>query len=300
MTQKYFLFPTLSGRGTISVVYGTNKSTLKIYEATSTNIYGLEPIITLTESSATSAAYTFNSGKKYYMTMESAKVYFKRITFTASSGGITPTLSWSPALASDDDWDSGNNRLNKETGDPDFTFVANQNKNSLGAITYSSSDETVATVNATTGKVHIVGAEGTATITATLAASGCFDGATATYTINVVDNCIDVPGTITSRDLGCDGTELTVSGHTTTASVSYQWYNDGVSLGGSYTNPTCTVTVAGEYYVVVDNSAADGEHCAMASTNTIKVTAKAAAEATKIVDSWYVKNGRRTPDEKNT
>ena len=218
------------------------------------------------------------------------------IELIPASGGITPTLTWDPALADDGDWSSDDNRLNKATGDVDFTFVAGQDKNSLGAITYSSSNTSVATVNAT-GTVHIVGAQGDATITATLAASGCFNKATATYNIHVVDNCIDEPGTITSRDLGCDGTELTVSGHTATASVSYQWYKDGVSLGGSYTNPTCTVTVAGEYYVVVDNSAADGDHCAMASTNTIKVAAKAAISVpTNIVDSWYVKNGRRTPD----
>ena len=241
--------------------------------------------------------YSSGTADRIWVAYPTAKAYIISVTWTPTGGGgtVTPTLSWTPALNTDADWDSGNNRLNKETGDPDFTFVANQNKNSLGAITYESSDPAVATVNAA-GTVHIVGAAGDATITATLAASGCFEEATATYNIHVEDNCIDVPGTITSRDLGCDGTELTVSGHTATASVSYQWYKDGVSLGGSYTNPTCTVTVAGEYYVVVDNSAADGDHCAMASTNTIKVAAKAAATATKIVDSWYVKNGRRTPD----
>ena len=241
------------------------------------------------------------SNGTYYILGSSDRLVLGEITVTLTplggggSGPVTPTLTWTPTLASDGDWSSDDNRLNKETGDVDFTFVAGQDKNSLGAITYSSSNTSVATVNAT-GTVHIVGAQGDATITATLAASGCFEEATATYNIHVEDNCIDEPGTITSRDLGCDGTELTVSGHTATASVSYQWYKDGVSLGGSYTNPTCTVTVAGEYYVVVDNSAADGDHCAMASTNTVKVASKAAATATKIVDSWYVKNGRRTPD----
>ncbi len=297
LTQKYFFFPTLSGKGTISVVYGTTNSTLKIYEATSTNIYGLDPIITLTSSSPTSSTYTFSSDKKYYMTMESNKVYFKRITFTASSGGITPTLTWDPALADDGDWSSDDNRLNKETGDVDFTFVANQNKNSLGAITYESSNTSVATVNAA-GTVHIVGAAGNATITATLAASGCFEEATATYNIQVEDNCIDNPGTIAWTDLGCSGIQMTVSGHTTSGeNVSYQWYKVGTpdeAISGA-TEATFTATEAGEYYVVVTNTGTD--HCAMASTNTIKVAAKAAISVpTNIVDSWYVKNGRRTPD----
>lgn len=240
----------------------------------------------------------------YYILGSSDKLVLGEITVTLTplggggSGPVTPTLTWTPTLASDGDWDSGNNRLNKETGDPDFTFVANQNKNSLGAITYESSDETVATVNATTGKVHIVGAEGTATITATLAASGCFDGATAAYTINVVDNCIDVPGTISTTDRGCSGIEMTVSGHTTSGeTVSYQWYKVGTpdeAISGA-TEATYTATDAGEYYVVVTNTGTD--HCPMASTNTIKVAAKAAISVpTNIVDSWYVKNGRRTPD----
>ena len=214
---------------------------------------------------------------------------FKTFTVTSagSSGGITPTLSWETDL-------SGG--VEKEVGDADFTFTATQDKNSLGAITYSSNNTAVATVNATTGKVHIVGAAGEATITATLAASGCFEEATATYTINVVDNCIDEPGTITSRDLGCDGTELTVSGHTELTGVKYQWYKVGSpdeAISGA-TSATYTATAAGEYYVIVTNSGTG--HCAMASTNTVTVTAKAAATATKIVNSWYVKNGRRTPD----
>ena len=127
ITQKYFSFPTLSGAGTISVVYGTNKSTLKIYESTSTNIYGLDPIITLTSSSPTSSTYTFSSDKKYYMTMESSKVYFKKITFTPSSGAaVTPTLTWD-----DGDADIATTGVAKNTSNDDFIYTASQDKNSL-------------------------------------------------------------------------------------------------------------------------------------------------------------------------
>jgi len=228
----------------------------------------------------------------YYILGSSDKLVFGEITVTlipaAGEGGVATTLSWETDLST---------TVEKEVGDADFTHTATQDKNSLGAITYSSNNTAVATVNATTGKVHIVGAAGEATITATLAASGCFEGATVSYTINVVDNCIDEPGTITSRDLGCDGTELTVSGHTGEgAGATYQWYKVGSpdeAISGA-TSATYIATAAGEYYVKVTNIGTG--HCAMASTNTVTVTAKAAAEATKIVDSWYVKNGRRTPD----
>ena len=56
---------------------------------------------------------------------------------------------------------------------------------STGAVTYSASPASVATVNATTGEVTCVGA-GQATVTATLAASGKLKGATAQFTLKVV------------------------------------------------------------------------------------------------------------------
>ncbi len=227
---------------------------------------------------------------------EEGYLYGLDITGGSGSGKITPTLTWSPAVSSDEDWDSGNNRLNKKTSDADFTFTATQDKNSLGAITYASSNTSVATVNATTGKVHVEGA-GDATITATLAESGCYNKATATYAIHVVDDCDDEAGTISTEDLGCDGIRMTVTGHTAADGVSYQWYKvkaEGSDDEVGEDQDNYTATTAGEYYVIVTNTG--DRHCAKTSTNTVVVAAKAAVTASKIVDSWYVKNGRRTPD----
>lgn len=213
--------------------------------------------------------------------------------FDANAGGgggsaVTPTLTWD-----DGDLDIASDGVAKETGDADFTFTASTTSNTLGAITYASSNTSVVTVNATSGKVHIVGG-GSATITATIAESGCYDEATASYSITVTDNCDDEAGTISTEDLGCDGIRLTVTGHTGEgAGATYQWYKDGASISGA-TNATYTATDAGEYYVIVTNTG-DG-HCSMASTNTVVIKASETATATKIVDEWYVKNGRRTPD----
>lgn len=226
-----------------------------------------------------------------------SKGYINKITWTASggSGKISPTLTWSPAVSSDEDWDSGNNRLNKKTSDADFTFTASTTSNTLGAITYESSNTSVVTVSET-GKVHMVGA-GNATITATLAESGCYKEATASYNIAVTDDCDDEAGTISTEDLGCDGIRLTVTGHTAAAGVSYQWYKvkaEGSDDEVGEDQDNYTATTAGEYYVIVTNTG--DRHCAKTSTNTVVVAAKAAVTASKIVDSWYVKNGRRTPD----
>ena len=242
------------------------------------------------------ATYSSLSAGYYVLTYYSGEGYFYGFDADGGAGGggaVSPTLTWSPAVSGDTDWDSTNKRLNKETGDADFTFTATQNKNSLGAITYASSNTSVATVNATTGKVHIVGG-GSTTITATMEESGCYEEATASYDISVTDNCDDVAGTIEATDLGCDGIQMTVSGHTGEgAGATYQWYKDDDEIDDA-TNATYTATAAGSYYVIVTNT---GEgHCSMASTNTVTVTAKETATATKIVDEWYVKNGRRTPD----
>ena len=217
--------------------------------------------------------------------------------FDADAGGggggaVSPTLTWTPALEDDADWVT--DHLAKETGDADFTFTATQNKNSLGAITYASSNTSVATVNATTGKVHIVGA-GNATITATMAESGCYEEATASYDITVTDNCDDVAGTVTKEFIDClTGYRLTVSGHTAATGVTYQWYKDDVSLSPAGQAATYETKTAGEYYVVVTNTGAG--HCAKASTNTVTVESMAVPTATKLLDSVFVKNGRRTPD----
>ena len=273
---RYFAFGTSNS----STANGSNGTKWNATTAAATTLY--------------SATIDDLAAGTYYLLATGDKAIVAKIAMTlyATGGGITPTLTWD-----DGDADIANDGVSKSTSNDDFVYTARQNKNSLGAITYSSSDATVATVNATTGQVHLVGAAGTATITATIAASGCFSSANVSYTITVTDDCDDEAGTIETEDLGCSGVKMTVRGHTTTGeTVSYQWYKVGTpsdaTVGTDQDN--FTVTEAGSYYVIVTNTG--DRHCAKRSTNTITVEAQAAATVTKIVDSWYVKNGRRTPD----
>ena len=189
-------------------------------------------------------------------------------------------VSVSPSLTWDTDLSGG---VDAETGDADFVHTVTQNKNSLGAITYISSNTSVVTVHATTGNVHVVGA-GDATITATLAESGCYDGATSSYAIHVANSCADALGTLTTDDLGCNGIRLTVTGHDAEG-ATYQWYKDGAAVTDS-TRVSYVAKTAGVYYVVVTNT------CARAS-NTVRLQSREAATATALVDSFYVKNGRK-------
>lgn len=224
------------------------------------------------------------------------------ITGNSEVGNITTALSWATNPGA---------TVNKTTTDANFRYEAEKasdaaSQATLGTISYKSSVPAVATVSAT-GVVDILGV-GNTTITATLASSGCYKKATLSYSLEVAEaTCTDVAGTITASGSGitidgntvtkadaCAAVTLTVSGHTgEDAGATYQWYKDGVSMGESYRLKSISVTANGDYTVEVTN-AGDG-HCTMPATNTITITGNAIS-ITKIVDEWYVKNGRRTPD----
>ncbi len=217
------------------------------------------------------------------------KAYGAVFTQTADGGTETPTLGWSPSI-------DGNVEKNENAAD--FTYTATRSNDeavaSLGIISYSSSNTTVATVNATTGQVTIADNIdfGSAdhidvTITATLSASGCYKKATTTYTLRVKKYvCSEAVGTVDIQtDNACSGKVLAVSGYEAGATI--QWYKNGAAIPGEI-GTTYTATTAGAYYVVTHKDCD-------AVSNEITINFGAAA-ATKIVDSWYIKNGRRTPD----
>ena len=225
-----------------------------------------------------------------------ARLYAYAVKLQEIGGGnINTALVWSNSQAS-------GARVDKNEGDPGFVITANRSgdaaNTSLGVISYVSSDESVATVNATTGRVTIeddidFGAAEykETTITATLAASGCYKRAQITYVLRVTKHeCPDVAGTIVSVDNGCSGVTMTISGYTEGATI--QWYKDDVVITGE-TGTSYTATTNGNYYA--KTTVAGEGHCTLASTNSIDVT-MAATTSTKLIDEWYVKNERRTPD----
>lgn len=212
----------------------------------------------------------------------------------AGSGGTIETNpAWSGGLAND-----GTAEVNKSQGDANFTYTISTTTNTLGGITYSSSNPSVAEVNATTGEVRITATgntEQTAVITATLARSGCYQPAKRTYTVRVAgQECtITSAGTLTAdKTSKCesDNVVLSLSGHDTDG-TTVTWYRDETDVTSSVSNNTLTTSTPGAYSVVVLKSA-----CSLRS-NTVNITnISAETSATKIVDKWYIKNGRLTPD----
>ena len=124
-----------------------------------------KPGYTLTGVAENSFTYTEAS------VVNAANAGVVRITFPATAPKLASTLAFA---------DEG--PVAKLTTDEAFANAATGDGE--GAITYSSSDEAVATVDANTGEVTIVGA-GSAVITASQAESATHEAGTASYTLNV-------------------------------------------------------------------------------------------------------------------
>ncbi len=186
---------------------------------------------------------------------------------------------------------SGETEVEKYPGDAPFIKAAAQTTTPIpsgGSITYKSSDESVATVNPTTGEVTVL-APGRTTITAKLSAFGCFKEATATYTI-ISKNCGDPKCTVavtTGSARKCASESVTLTA-TAAAGAAIQWYKDGAAIPGEISS-TLTTKAAGEYY-------ATATKVCLQVSNTIEVEDLAAPTAVALHDYYYIKAGRERPD----
>ena len=299
---------TSNDKSTVSGVYiansayasGTPSTGAVTYEATYYN--DDDGLLGATNDGCTWVEIMFDSevaAGKYGQINLSKNVNIAGIAFISSSGSgakLNTHLQWSGSLADDA-------TVNKKTTDAYFTYSASmitENTNSLGALTYSSSDPSVATVDAT-GKVAMVAA-GTTTIKATLAASGCYKKAEISYTLNVTEEeCAIAAGTLTltsGLESKCSDDEvtLTLTGFESGATLQWKDGDTDITNGGNYTietdgtTSTLTTKQPGTYSVIVTKS------CFVRS-NRITITNKSTSvHVTRLVDKWYVKNGRLTPD----
>ena len=83
--------------------------------------------------------------------------------------------------------------MEKTYGDDPFTWAIENEGEGSGAITYSSGNEAIATVNPSTGEVTILAA-GNVFITATKEADNDYDGATAEYQLIVAPRSVTITG----------------------------------------------------------------------------------------------------------
>ena len=296
-SSYYFKFEVPTGyTASFYVVYGKNGGSAN---------FGLRTTASTPANDANSKWYaTASTGSKlygatisdipsgtYYLVSSSGSSVFGEITvtLTPTSGvpGVPTTLSWSGSLADEE-------TVDKNNVDADFAYTATPNTNTIGAITYTSSDESVATVDGN-GKVHII-KKGETTITATLAESGCYTGDEITYTLKVKSTCEDVRGTIVAADGSaiagnsiekgaCETVTLKLTGYTDGATI--QWKKDGANISGAtsaeYTVPT---DGAGVYTAVTT------KNCDLTSNSVTVTSANSTIEPTIFADEFTVKSYR--------
>ena len=324
-SQRWVFQPYVEGVNKIRIYIKSATNTLKVLSigknaswqdqsgkysniAVDTIIYSNDKTTGLDNNQKGYAEIQFSSAltkNNYYMiTMSSSSTYIYGVTLYSGSVGDGGNLPTSLTFAN-----TGPIAANASTANfQNIASKSGENRNTLGTITYSSNND-AATVNATTGEVSIHAKETaqTVTITATLSASGCYQGATATYTINVAANVCDEPsGSIELTSGGatkCSGESviLTMTGFTSGATV--EWYNgntkvndvSGYTIATSGSTSTLTTSNAGTYSAIA--KVAGGCASGAGRTNSITISnISVDASATKIVDKWYVKNGRLTPD----
>ena len=147
-----------------------------------------------------------------------------------------------------------NSTMTKTYGDEGFTNTATTNSD--GAVTYSSNNTTVATVNATTGAVTIRGA-GNATITANVAATSSYAGATARYTLVVNKKASVAPSEVEEVKTGYTDDSLSTI-PLTTEGLSWEDENTRIREGHNsyrvnYTENNDTANYTTEQFEIVVN-----------------------------------------------
>lgn len=168
-----------------------------------------------------------------------------------------------------------------EIGDPFTapTFTVKHNNVALSpqpTITYTSSDETVATVD-DDGTVNFQDKAGTVVITAAYAGDATYCESEGSYTITV--SCSDEAPKIIAADgtnIGGCNDEITLEakkqdGTTNFSDGTYQWYRDGEAISGA-TGRTYTVSLTGVYSV--ERTSVGG--CVSPSSNKATVTSESA------------------------
>ncbi len=143
-------------------------------------------------------------------------------------------------------------------------------------ITYTSSDETVATVD-DDGTVNFQDKAGTVVITAAYAGDATYCDSEGSYTITV--SCSDEAPKIIAADgtnIGGCNDEITLEakkqdGTTNFSDGTYQWYRDGEAISGA-TDRTYTVSLTGVYSV--ERTSVGG--CVSPSSNKATVTSESA------------------------
>jgi len=188
----------------------------------------------------------------------------------ATNGVITITGTFSHAALQNDTIAFANtNNETRTYGDAAFTKAITTTGSGTGAITYASSNTTVATVSSA-GLVTILAA-GTTTITATKASDGSYAQATASYTLTVNRKPVTITGLSVQDKVYNRNTNATVTG---TPAVSGVVGTDTVTVVNG-TAAFATNTAANNKTVIFTGYSLGGTHAGnyILSAQPVSVTA---------------------------
>jgi len=216
-------FPTLSNTYGVSVIYSSTKETVATI--------GTDGSITPVSVGETTISATFEGDDTY----DEDSAYYT-LTVVLSDGG----LSWSAESAS------------VVIGESSYSYPALSNPNSLD-VTYSSSEESVATIDEDGGITLI--SDGTTIITAAFAGNDIYDECSAFFTLTVTKNTDGISwsaGTCTVTIGATDNTFPSLN-NPGEQSITYSSSNTGVAAISS--DGTITLVSAGETTITAKSEA---------------------------------------------
>ncbi len=207
---------------------------------------------------STSGLITVLSGGTTTITAEQAATS----NYNSSTVSTTLTVLNNPTI-------SAMSVLTKNYNDAAFTLTA-PTTNSDGAFSYTSSNTAVATINATTGLVTIVGG-GSTTITASMPATATYASGSASTTLSVLSNpLLSSTSTISKAS---DATAFTLTAPTTSSNgaISYTSSNTAVATINA-TTALVTITGNGSTTFTI-SQLATATYAAASTTTTLTVSA---------------------------
>ncbi len=262
---------------TVTVKVVKLDQTLSFAESSITKTYGDAPFTNTLSGAKTTVTYSSSDESVAKVDPDTGKVTIVGVgeaTITAKAVGTalyneatasyTITVNAAPVVKLDQTLSFAESSITKTYGDAVFTNTLTGAKTD---VTYSSSDESVVTVD-DNGNVTIVGV-GTATITASAAATDAYNAASASYTVTVGKADLDLTVAIEGWTYGDEAKKPVVSDNTSGGAVTTEWYDaNGNKLEGAPVN-------AGSYTVKI-LIAETATHAAGEATASFTIAKKAA------------------------
>ena len=153
---------------------------------------------------------------EYVGLLASKPMYFEEIDIFWDNAKSDSGIMWKKSGV-----ESSSDTATLATGDDTMPTTALYNPNSL-TVSYSSTDESVATINSSTGAITLIGG-GTTDISATFAGNETYKPATKTYTLTVTDSrstCVTPTFSPGAGAVDADD-EVTISSTTTGSTIYY-------------------------------------------------------------------------------